>query len=239
MRAKLDISLESPERYHLQLDAHTRGFLGRIVPWEGTFQTKGWRLRDGERPEQHKSIATFRNDEDIKRYHYGRDGSFRKLEIVENGKSKPQNDLEKELVQGTTDVLTATLNILNNVAYNNSCEGSAEVFDGKRRFELVFREKGTETLKSNRYNIFDGDAIECEVEVVPVAGAWHSRPRGWASIQEQGREKGSLPTVWLAQMDDKGPAIPVKMRVKTDYGVLFMHLIGYKNGTKQLGVVDG
>ena len=59
-------------------------------------------------------------------------------------------------------------------------------------------------------------------------------PRGWLSIQEQGRSKGSLPTIWLAKIDKDGPAVPVKLRLKTDYGTLFSHLIDYKNGDKEI-----
>lgn len=51
------------------------------------------------------------------------------------------------------------------------------------------------------------------------------------SIQEQSRENGSLPTVWMAKMTEDAPAVPVKIRVKTDYGTLFMHLVRYENGS--------
>jgi hypothetical protein len=59
---------------------------------------------------------------------------------------------------------------------------------------------------------------------VPDGGKWYQKPRGWLSIQEQGRQKGSLPTVWMAKVNKTGPALPVKIRVVTDYGTLFMHL---------------
>ena len=49
------------------------------------------------------------------------------------------------------------------------------------------------------------------------------------SIQEQGRERGTMPTVWLGKIAKNAPAIPVKIRVKTAYGTLFMHLAEYQN----------
>ncbi len=64
---------------------------------------------------------------------------------------------------------------------------------------------------------------------MPLAGKWHAKPRGWLSIQEQGRKLGALPTVWLANMEHGAPAVPVRLRVVTDYGTLYMHVIHYTN----------
>ena len=239
VKASVDISYENKERYSLELFAETQGFLGSLVPWSGTFETHGWRLNDGsEKPELHKSTSTWDGEEDLKEYKYGKDGSFKSLKVVEAGEDKSPEDLDSELVQGTTDALTATLQAMKAVAEKGTCEGEDEVFDGKRRFKMVFRHKADDQLTPSKYNVYEGLAARCEVEVVPISGAWHKKPRGWASIQEQGREKGSLPTVWLASIDEEGPAVPVKLRVKTDYGTLFMHLVEYQNGDKQIKASD-
>jgi hypothetical protein len=66
------------------------------------------------------------------------------------------------------------------------------------------------------------------VEIEPISGEWAKKPRGWLSIQEQGRERGTMPTVWLGKFDEDGPAVPVKILVKTAYGALVMHAVGYK-----------
>lgn len=240
VRAKLDIAYENKDRYSLSLHATTQGFLGKLVPWRGTFETYGWRMKDGmEKPELHKSTAIWREEEDIKEYKYGMDGSFKSLKVIEAGREETPESLEDDLVQGTTDALTATLQAMEAVAKSGTCAGEDEVFDGKRRFRLIFHHIAEDMLIPTSYNVYEGPAARCEVEVIPVAGKWHEKPRGWASIQEQGREKGSLPTVWLASIDDEGPAVPVKLRVKTDYGTLFMHLVEYRNGDKFIAADKG
>ncbi len=234
VQAKFDVGYETKERYRLALIAQTKGFLGKLVPWSGTFETSGWRMEDGtERPEMHKSTAIWDGEHDLKEYVYGKDGSFKSLKVIEADEDETPESLDDALVQGTTDALTATLKVMETVGADGKCEGSDEVFDGKRRFKMVFRHVGDDVLTPTDYNVYEGKAARCEIEVLPVTGEWHKKPRGWASIQEQGREKGSLPTFWLAKIDDEGPAVPVKLRVKTDYGVLFMHLVGYKNGDKE------
>lgn len=235
LQAKLDVDLRKKDRYSLVLQAHTRGFLGNIVPWEGTFETHGWTAGEEFQPELHKSETVWQDEEDIKEYLYNRDGSFKSLTITdpENPEGQKKNT-EDEVTQGTIDTLTAALEVMQQIAEGGKCEGESEVFDGKRRFKQVFSQKDEEHLQSSRYNIYEGPAVECTVEVVPVNGEWHSKPRGWLSIQEQGRAKGTMPTVWFAQLEENGPAVPVKIRVKTDYGTLFMHLAEYRGGGEVL-----
>src|SRR5690606_16221834 len=146
---------------------------------------------------------------------------------VTNEKEKGPQPREAELTQGTTDVLSATLKVMNNIAQGGECKGSDEIFDGKRRYEIIYGNSKEVVLDKTDYNVYSGPAKECTVEVETIAGKWHEQPRGWMSIQEQRRERGKMPTIWFAQMAEGEPAVPVKIRVKTDYGTLFMHLTGY------------
>lgn len=235
VQATLDIEIKSNNRYNASLMTKTRGLLAKLAPWEGSFETKGWIFKDGHmRPEQHISMAKWRGDLEIKDYAYAKDGTFKSITIDEHEKEPYQSDVDKKVTDGTTDAITATLLMLENYNETGKCEGSSLVFDGKRSFDQSFVHQKATILKSSKYNIYDGEAAECTVEVTPKEGKWYEKPRGWFSIQEQGREKGLLPTVWIAKMEDDAPAIPVKIRVKTDYGVLFMHLAEYQKGDKIL-----
>jgi len=224
--------LSEKERYSVNMDAKTYGMLGKLAPWQGTFKTTGWKGTEF-RPEQHQSKAIFRDDTDTKTYNYKKNGTFGSFKSIDNGKVKNETP-DKKLTNGTKDILTATLNTLRDVSAGKGCKGSTDIFDGKRRFKLTFKQVRETVLDKSRYNAYAGKAVECTAVVDPIAGKWHEKPRGWASIQEQGRAKGSLPTVWFATIEEGKPAIPVKVRVKTDYGTLFMHLNQYQSGVTRL-----
>lgn len=234
VKAKLDVNYGNSDKYDLSLGAQTIGFLEKLVPWRGTFETKGWKLggEQGDRPELHRSTAIWQGEEELKEYTYGKDGSFKSLKVIEAGQDKSPTDLAADLVNQSTDVLTGTLEVMKHVQNTGKCEGVSEVFDGKRRFEMTFKHEMDEVLVPTDYNVYSGETARCVVEVKPLTGEWHSKPRGWMSIQEQGRQQGSLPTVWFAKVSDEMPAVPVKIRVKTEYGTLFMHLTEYTNGHK-------
>lgn len=235
LQAKLDIDQSKKGRYSTSLYAKTYGLLGKLAPWEGTFESHGWRSKANvHNPETHKSTAVFRDDEEIKTYSYNKNGSFKSYRLEENGKDKSPKKVDDELVQNTSDILAATLNTLQGVGKGEKCSGSTDIFDGKRRYTLVFKHKRDVELESSRWNAYQGAAQECTIEVRPVAGKWYEKPRGWMSIQEQGRERGKMPTVWLAQISEGQPAVPVKVRVKTAYGTLFMHMTHYEGADTKL-----
>ncbi len=224
--------LSDNKKYNAVMTAKTFGMLGKLAPWEGEFFTKGWK-GDSFQPEQHVSTTVFRGESETKTYSYNKDGSFNQYSETENETETIKNR-DPKLTQNTIDILTATLNTMRDITAGQTCKSGQEVFDGKRRYKLIFDQKRETIFKKSRYNVFAGKAIECTALVEPIAGKWHEKPRGWASIQEQGRAKGSLPTVWFAVVEEGQPAIPVKVRVKTDYGTLFMHLTKYKGATKAL-----
>lgn len=229
--AEIDVEQTPQNRYSMVMSAFTKGFLGALAPWKGTFETHGWVRKDGmDQPELHRSTAIWRDEEEVKEYSYDKQGNFVGYSIKDPENDGKKKEVEAELVQGTVDVLTATLNVMNEVAHGGSCAGAAEVFDGSRRFKMEFRFEDNEELVTSRYNVYQGPSQRCVVEVTPIAGKWHDKPRGWMSIQEQGRQKGSLPTIWFAKIDPEGPAVPVKIRVKSEYGAMFMHLVNYNDG---------
>lgn len=239
LQANLDIDMSKKGRYGVSLWAKTYGLLGKLAPWSGKFESTGWaaaKAGEKNRPELHQSTATWRGEDEIKRYSYGKDGSFKSYSIQDDENDGSPRKVDDALTQGTSDVLAATLNTMQAVAQSGKCEGQEDIFDGKRRFTLIFKQKRDVVLEKSRYNVYEGNAVECTAEVKPAEGEWHEKPRGWMSIQEQGRDKGTMPTVWFAQMAEGQPAVPVKVRVKTSYGTLFMHMTQYQTTDTRLAL---
>lgn len=237
LQADLDIDLSKKGRYSTSLAAKTYGLLGKLAPWEGTFESHGWAGKTNK-PELHKSTAVWRGELDIKEYVYGKDGSFKSYTVTDDENDGKIKEVSKELTDQTSDVLTGALNTMQIVGAGENCEGETEIFDGKRRYKMIFRHKKEVELEASRWNVYSGPAMECTIEVEPVAGKWHEKPRGWMSIQEQGREQGKIPTVWFASVTEGQPAVPVKIRVKTSYGTLFMHMTDYQTVGKKLALED-
>jgi hypothetical protein len=222
--ADLDFKL-SDDAYSALVSAKTHGFLGKLAPWSGTFETTGQYKGEKFYPNIHKSVAVWRGEDDEKEYDYDGKGNLTDFLEVEAGKQQPKKELSADLIKDTTDILSATLKVMHNLGRGESCSSSEDIFDGKRRFALKFAPVSETILKSSRYNIYGGAAKKCEIIVEPKGGKWHKKPRGWMSIQEQGRDSGALPTIWMGKLKDSNFFVPVKVKVKTAYGTLMMHLV--------------
>lgn len=228
LEVDFDLSIDDKQdKYGVNLFTATHGLLGTLVPWKGNFYAEGAILNDQYfQPLLHRSSAQWRGEEDVREYRYDEQGHFVSYKRVEEGVNKTPDSLDEKLTEGTTDVLSATLNMMAQLDGDNPCDSKADIFDGKRRFELSYSLESTSELKASRYNKFEGTAYKCIAEVEPKGGKWHKKPRGWLSIQEQGRELGKLPTIWMGKPKEIDRYIPVKVLIKTQYGAMMLHLTG-------------
>ena len=242
MNAKLTLE-EDASRYSVQLETATIGFLKKLAPWAGTFATTGWVMPGTDRqPETHMSGATWKGETDRKEYSFAKNGDFLTYKATESGKDKTPAKLDPALTpKDISDVLSTTLEAMARLGAGETCAQTETIFDGDRNFQMIFVQGAAETLAKSDYNIYQGPAVACTIEVKPGKGKWHKKPRGWLSLQEQGRKAGTMPTIWFAKLSaaEGAPYMPVKVRVKTDYGTLFMHLTSYlaPDGKKQAVII--
>lgn len=228
MNAKLSVHKEAT-KYNVALTAETQGMLKKLANWSGKFQSQGNLSGVKTFPLSHQSASVWKGSTQSKTFKYDGKGHFKSYKMAEDGVDKTPKDVDLSLAKGTTDILSATLHLMLTMPKDKVCKGNDLVFDGDRNYRLVFKGTQVEDLVATNYNIYKGEAVSCSVEVVPEKGKWRKKPRGWLSIQEQGRNKGSLPTVWFGALKGQPDVyVPVKIRIKTDYGTLFMHLTSEK-----------
>ena len=89
----------------------------------------------------------------------------------------------------TVDPLTAILAIGHAVARSGRCGGSVAVFDGRRRYDLVLTDDGSERLEASSGNAYAGEVRRCLVAAVKIAG--FSFDQDYSPHTSNGR-------VWLA-----------------------------------------
>ena len=219
-------------RYDVALTAETQGLLKSMANWSGKFTTGGV-VKSGQLyPQKHRSESTWKDSTETKTFTYDGKGHFVSYKVSEEGQDKTPKDIDAGLAKGAVDNLSATMRVMLALPRTGTCAGSSLVFDGDRSYRLTFADPHKEDLKKSDYNIYEGPSVSCTVEVTPEKGKWRKKPRGWLSIQEQGRQKGALPKVWFGTVAGQPDyAVPVKIRIKTDYGTLFLHLTGVQSRT--------
>jgi hypothetical protein len=230
LTADLNVTRPDSESYRVAVASQTSGLARFLSKWHGTMKTQGAEAPDGtEKPATHEAVSVWTDNTQIKRIAYDQKGHLKDVSIIDGGQETAPA-AASQLADQTVDLLTATLQLMDTVTENGTCNSSSEVFDGKRRFRLEFSQAGTENLKASRYNMYEGPAVRCEIKVVPLAGDWYEKLKGWMAFSEYGQEAGTLPVVWLAPVTPGGPAVPVKLSAKTRYGTFLAHLKDYHAG---------
>lgn len=212
--------------YSADMRAKPYGVLGRLLPWAGDYATKGVVKKGVLIPQQHDRISAWRDDKSHLVMTY-KDGALDQLKEINDEKGKNTSQIitvPKDMSEDTVDLVTAVTDMLVQSTDKNDCSYAKEIYDGRRRFRMTFKDEGTQKLTKSAVNIFTGTAHLCRMELIPLKG-FKGKPRGYYRIQEDARTNGGeLPVVWLGRAWDGGPMIPVRMMVKSEYGTVLMHL---------------
>jgi len=213
------------DNYDVALKAQTKGFIGKLFPWAGDYTTTGLTQDNKLSPTIHKASSKWKKKLKQTELEYQANGDFKEKRVKKNGKTTTQSNIKSELTLETVDMLTGILSMLQQTGNTHSCGGSAPVFDGKRRFNITFKDDGIDTIKKSKYSTFSGPALRCIIDVKPVAGfKKKDQKRGWMAIQNHTNKRKKPPTIWLAQLEENGPVVPVRMEIRSDYGAVIAHL---------------
>lgn len=212
--------------YVARMDAKPYGALGKLLPWAGHYVTDGVVKKGALIPGKHDRTSAWRDDKSRMFMSYNVNGVLTKMEQFEDESGQSSHKelpLDAALHKGTLDLPTAITDMLVTATDKKTCNYAHDVFDGKRRFALTFKDEGTVKIPPSNVNIFSGAAYVCRMELVPQKG-FTGKPRGFYRIQEAARKKGELPVVWLGRAWNGGPIIPVRMMIKSEFGTVLVHL---------------
>ncbi|MCF1504266.1 DUF3108 domain-containing protein [Afifella sp. H1R] len=121
--------------------------------------------------------------------------------------------LRPEHKTGVIDPLSALVMPIAGRRGKDLCEERTPVFENNKRFDITMRFARTERYNGGSKS-YSGPVVVCAVRYVPIAGhrAHKKSERFMAANKDM--------EVWLAPIETVGLAIPVKMRVRTELGVL-------------------
>lgn len=213
-------SMVTPDVYSLQSRMETVGVVGVLFPWTYRSEVHG-RVRDARlAPDVFHSRSEFRDVVQQVSLRYGEDGPvgevtpFR-LDILGDGYTRDEVPLE--LRSGTIDPLTEIAALTRQLANGEGCAGVRHVYDGLRRYDIVYEDLGETVLEESSYDAYAGRARQCRSRLVPLAGFF--KPK-----DDEERDSLTAVTAWLMPpLPDVAPA-PVRLLVEGRRGSLWIHL---------------
>ncbi|WPZ34465.1 DUF3108 domain-containing protein [Thalassobaculum sp. OXR-137] len=210
----------APERgrYAVTANAQTRGILDVFFSWRGETRSAGRYENDRAVPDKHTNFGWRGDERRSVILTYGPDGEVISTAIDPAPDPEEVTALPENAEAGTIDPLTVIAQVSQTMSRTGSCDGEFAVFDGRRRYDLRVSDRGTEVLPATSYSIFSGEARRCRIDYAMLGGA-RKAPNKYSKTA---RDR----VVYVAQPVGDGPAIPVALKIETDFGTLMAHLTG-------------
>lgn len=155
----------SPDDYKVQSTVKTFGIFDTLYPFEAQYATDG-RIKANKLETtnyKYKSKSRFTRRE--KRLIYDDKGLPIYRISSKNGKERKVNIEQNLDNKDTTDLQTVFAEMARQYNKVKFCDSRMEVFDGKRRFDVIFKDEGKEELKPNQYSPYSGMANKCSMYI--------------------------------------------------------------------------
>jgi hypothetical protein len=217
---EVDMALR-PGGYTVAAEGGTRGMIGWLYKWDVKVAAEG-HVRAGDiRPQVYQSAMDWQKTPRVTRLAFTGDGAY---DVRRTPPPEPDpeddNSLPVSLPENTVDPLSLAVVATRALAANGQCAQTLPVFDGKRRYDLTIKDLGAATIAPNRYSIYHGPATRCGFTMERISGfnKKYSRSRQWDE------DSAAPPTIWMAQVHDGVPPVPVRYEGAIALGNMVVHL---------------
>lgn len=201
--------------YDLSLALRTDGTLAWFLDWTMSSVARGRPGAAGLAPARFRTESQWRGRERWVEVRYDGAGA------PEVAMDPPPDEEERDVVPeaqraGTIDPISAALALIYAVAWDDGCELSLAVFDGRRRYNARSRDDGEREIAIGSLSPYGGTARACAVTLDPV--------NGFRRNAEHKPRREDF-TVFLRQVVPEAPPLPVRVEAETRFGGIRIHLV--------------
>lgn len=156
-------------RYRVEAALRTDGLVGFLFPWSLSARSQGAIDSDGVQPSDYRSANIWRGRERWVEVVYGEGGALTVRAEPAAGQGH-RDALPEALIRDTVDLLSAALSVGLVLSAGGSCDRTIPVFDGRRRYDLIFKDIGMRRVDPSGYSVFSAEALACYVRMERLAG---------------------------------------------------------------------
>lgn len=151
--------------YFVKSNVKTCGVFDTLYPFSASYQTTGRINKDALETTSYKYQSQSRFTKRSKELVYDQKGKPIYALTSKNDKEKKKAVNQEIDCKDTTDLQTVFAELAKRYNTFKFCHGKMEVFDGKRRFDVIFKDEGKEELQKNQYCPFSGLAAKCSMYI--------------------------------------------------------------------------
>ncbi len=151
--------------YSVQSQVKTNGFFDILYPFQARYSTTGIITKNGLETRSYHYDSQSRFNKRSKDLIYNEQGLPIHRISSKNGKEKKVNIEQSTDNKDTTDLQTVFAELAKQYNDVKFCDSRMQVFDGKRRFDVIFKDEGQEELSADKNLPFSGKASKCSMYI--------------------------------------------------------------------------
>lgn len=151
--------------YQITSDVTTNGFFDSIYPFQAKYHTSGKITTSQMKTSAYGYESKSRFNTRSKLVFFNQNGEPLYQISSKNDKTKKREFKPSPTPADTFDLQTIFAKIA--LQYNTVgfCDSRLAVYDGKRRFDVIFKDVGTEELTQNEHSFYAGKANKCTMHI--------------------------------------------------------------------------
>ncbi len=153
----------SPQNYAVSSEVKTAGVFDSLYPFKAVYSTTGKIKKNDMETTSYKYQSKSRFTKRSKELVYDDNGTPVYRISTKNDKAKKVEIDNNPDNKDTTDLQTVFAKLAKQYNDVKFCDSRMEVFDGKRRFDVIFKDEGFDELTPNDYSNIKGKAAKCSM----------------------------------------------------------------------------
>lgn len=163
-RADFEYDL-SGGNYSVKSNIYTNGLFDTLYPFKAHYATTGLVKKHSMQTQTYSYQSQSRFSKRTKNVIYDNKGIPQKIVSTKNGKEKIKSIKNYSNIDDTTDLQTVVAKIAKQYTEQHHCNATMKVFDGKRRFNVIFKDLGQENIEQNQNSPYYGKAVKCSMYI--------------------------------------------------------------------------
>lgn len=155
----------TPDGYQVNSSVQTNGFFDSIYPFKAEYQTSGKLINGKMIAQNYNYDSQSRFNTRSKQVFYNEKGEPQYQIASKNGKSKKREFTPSPRPADIFDLQTVLAKLAKQYNEVGFCDSQMSVYDGKRWFDVFFKDEGKELLPENKHLSLKGEAAKCSLHI--------------------------------------------------------------------------
>ena len=166
-RTEFTYSLDN-RSYQVNSYVATNGFFDTIYPFQAKYQTSGIIKANQMITRDYSYTSQSRFNTRGKQVFYNDNGEPLYQISNKNGNDKKKIFEPSPTPADTFDLQTVIAKLARQYNLLGFCDSQLAVYDGKRRFDVVFKDLGDDILAPNEHSFYSGSAAKCSMHITKL-----------------------------------------------------------------------